>query len=124
MLLIECPWCGPRAETEFSCGGEADIARPLDTAKLTDKEWGDYLFMRKNPRGVHREQWMHTQGCRRWFKAQRDTVSYEIQGYETFERPLLSMDGTDVNAPGQTQSQTQSQTQGKAGSNAQEGTAS
>jgi sarcosine oxidase subunit delta len=67
---------------------------------------------------------MHTQGCRRWFKAQRDTVSYEIQGYETFERPLLSMDGTDVNAPGQTQSQTQSQTQGKAGSNAQEGTAS
>ena len=92
MLLIECPWCGPRAETEFSCGGEADIARPLDTEKLTDKEWGDYLFMRKNPRGVHREQWMHTQGCRRWFKAQRDTVSYEIQGYETFERPLLAMD--------------------------------
>ena len=59
MLLIECPWCGPRAESEFSCGGEADIARPLDTEKLTDKEWGDYLFMRKNPRGVHREQWMH-----------------------------------------------------------------
>jgi sarcosine oxidase subunit delta len=75
--------------------------------------------MRKNPRGVHHEQWMHTQGCRRWFKAQRDTVSYEIQGYETFERPLLSM-GSDANA----QSQSQSQTQGKAGSNAQEGTAS
>ncbi|MFL9961800.1 sarcosine oxidase subunit delta [Paraburkholderia sediminicola] len=123
MLLIECPWCGPRAETEFSCGGEAGIARPLDTDQLTDKEWGDYLFMRRNPRGVHREQWMHTQGCRRWFKAQRDTVSYEIQGYETFERPLLPMGG-DASAPGQTQSQTQSQTQGKAGSNAQEGTAS
>jgi sarcosine oxidase, subunit delta len=123
MLLIECPWCGPRAETEFSCGGEAGIARPLDTDQLTDKEWGDYLFMRKNPRGVHHEQWLHTQGCRRWFKAQRDTVSYEIQGYETFERPLLSMGG-DASAPGQTQSQTQSQSQGKAGSNAQEGTAS
>ena len=98
MLLIECPWCGPRAETEFSCGGEADIARPLDTDKLTDKEWGDYLFMRKNPRGVHREQWLHTQGCRRWFKAQRDTVSYEIQGYETFERPLLAMDSNEAKA--------------------------
>jgi sarcosine oxidase, subunit delta len=91
MLLIECPWCGPRAETEFSCGGEADIARPLETEKLSDKEWGDYLFMRKNPRGVHREQWNHAQGCRRWFKVQRDTVSYEIQGYETFDRPLAVM---------------------------------
>jgi hypothetical protein len=38
MLMIECPWCGPRAESEFSCGGEADIARPLETEKLTDKE--------------------------------------------------------------------------------------
>ena len=34
MLLIACPWCGPRAESEFTCGGEADIARPLDTEKL------------------------------------------------------------------------------------------
>jgi sarcosine oxidase subunit delta len=84
MLMIECPWCGPRAESEFSCGGEADIARPLETEKLTDKEWGDYLFMRKNPRGVHREQWLHTQGCRRWFMATRDTVSYQFLGYETF----------------------------------------
>ncbi|MEB0164296.1 sarcosine oxidase subunit delta, partial [Glaciimonas sp. CA11.2] len=31
MLLITCPWCGPRAESEFHCGGEADIARPLNT---------------------------------------------------------------------------------------------
>lgn len=87
MLLIECPWCGPRAESEFSCGGEADIERPLDTDKLSDREWGDYVFMRKNPRGKHREQWLHTQGCRRWFVAQRDTVTYEFQGYETFGTP-------------------------------------
>jgi sarcosine oxidase subunit delta len=122
MLLIECPWCGPRAESEFSCGGEADIARPLETEKLTDREWGDYLFMRKNPRGVHREQWLHTQGCRRWFKAQRDTVSYEIQGYETFDRPLLTADAVDVGAQANHQAQgvVQSNAQGKA----QEGKAS
>ena len=48
MLLIECPYCGPRA-SEFSCGGEADIARPLHPEQLTDREWGDYLFMRRNP---------------------------------------------------------------------------
>ena len=52
MLQITCPWCGPRAESEFSCGGEAHIARPLDTDALTDEQWGDYLFMRKNPKGL------------------------------------------------------------------------
>jgi len=29
VLLIECPWCGPRAETEFSYGGEAGIERQI-----------------------------------------------------------------------------------------------
>ncbi|WP_164707886.1 sarcosine oxidase subunit delta [Paraburkholderia phosphatilytica] len=85
MLLIECPYCGPRAESEFTCGGEADIARPLEPENMSDKEWGEYVFMRKNPRGVHREQWLHTQGCRRWFMATRDTVTYQIHGYETFK---------------------------------------
>lgn len=87
MLLIKCPWCGERAETEFSCGGEADIVRPVDGENLTDKEWGDYVFMRENARGLHREQWHHTQGCRRWFKLERDTVSYEIKSYEKFAQP-------------------------------------
>jgi sarcosine oxidase, subunit delta len=80
MLLITCPWCGPRAESEFSCGGEADIARPMNPEALTDKEWGDYLFMRRNPRGRRREQWHHSFGCRRWFVAERDTVTYRFYG--------------------------------------------
>ncbi|MGF6753261.1 sarcosine oxidase subunit delta [Paraburkholderia sp. GAS42] len=90
MLLIECPWCGPRAESEFSCGGEADIARPPNPENLSDQEWGEYLFMRKNSRGIHREQWMHAQGCRRWFIATRDTVTYEFTAYETFPQPLAN----------------------------------
>ena len=105
MLLIECPWCGPRAEVEFTCGGEAEIARPLDTDKLTDKEWGDYLFMRHNPRGVHKEQWLHAQGCRRWFMATRDTVTYEIQCYETFgaSNPVKTANEAQGNKQGSTQ---------------------
>ncbi len=78
MLLIPCPWCGPRDETEFSCGGEGHIPRPADPAALTDPEWADYLFMRKNPKGVHTERWVHSQGCRRWFNVARHTVSHEI----------------------------------------------
>ena len=30
MLLIECPWCGARDESEFTYGGEAHIVRPED----------------------------------------------------------------------------------------------
>ena len=78
MLLIECPWCGPREESEFHCGGEAHIARPLHPAGLSDPEWADYLFMRTNPKGRHLERWVHEAGCRRWFNVERDTVTHEI----------------------------------------------
>ena len=78
MLIIECPWCGARDQSEFSYGGEAHIARPLEPDALSDAEWADYLFNRENPKGAHREQWCHAHGCRRWFNAIRDTVTYEI----------------------------------------------
>ena len=78
MLLIPCPYCGPRPEIEFRCGGEAHIVRPKEPAKVDDAAWGDYLFRRTNPKGVHAERWVHTHGCRRWFNALRDTLSDRI----------------------------------------------
>lgn len=78
MLIIECPWCGPRDQTEFICGGEAHIVRPEEPERLSDEQWADYLFMRTNTKGMHREQWCHSAGCRRWFYVQRDTVTYAI----------------------------------------------
>lgn len=77
-MLINCPWCGDRDEAEFGYGGEAGIVRPPDPGALGDAEWADYLFMRRNPRGVHRELWHHSLGCRRWFEAERDTVTYRF----------------------------------------------
>ena len=88
MLLIECPWCGLRDESEFSYSGEAHIARPLRPQELTDEEWADYLFMRKNTMGRHREQWFHAAGCRRWFNVERDTVTQRVLiSYNTSEMP-------------------------------------
>jgi len=78
MLLIDCPWCGIRDESEFAYGGEAGIVRPKDPDALSDEEWADYLFMRKNTKGLFQEQWQHAHGCRRWFNAERDTVSYQF----------------------------------------------
>ena len=78
MLLIECPWCGARDESEFAYGGEAHVVRPDPDAAM-DEEWADYLFYRKNPKGDHLEQWYHASGCRRWFNVKRDTMTYEIK---------------------------------------------
>ena len=78
MLLIHCPHCGPRAELEFRCGGEAHIARPVDPSALDDDAWAEFLFYRTSPKGQHAERWMHAHGCQRWFNAIRDTVSDRI----------------------------------------------
>ncbi|MBS0528941.1 MAG: sarcosine oxidase subunit delta [Proteobacteria bacterium] len=78
MLLIKCPFCGPRPELEFSYGGEAHIARPQDPMSLDDEAWTEYLYIRSNPRGVHAERWRHINGCGRFFNARRNTISDEI----------------------------------------------
>jgi sarcosine oxidase subunit delta len=88
MLLINCPWCGARAEIEFRCGGEAHIARPSDPGMLDDSAWAAYLFLRTNPRGLHAERWIHQHGCQRWFNAIRDTYTDAfVETYRAAERP-------------------------------------
>jgi sarcosine oxidase subunit delta len=78
MLLIPCPWCGPRAEIEFHHGGEAHIARPENPSSVTDEDWADFLYRRANPRGIHAERWRHVHGCGRFFNCVRDTVTDRI----------------------------------------------
>ncbi|MGI5404705.1 sarcosine oxidase subunit delta family protein [Streptomyces sp. CA-135486] len=78
MLLIPCPWCGPRDESEFHYGGQAHVPYPEDPAALTDQEWARYLFFRDNPKGPFAERWSHAAGCRRWFNAVRNTATNEI----------------------------------------------
>ncbi|MET7473749.1 sarcosine oxidase subunit delta family protein [Streptomyces sp. NPDC005648] len=78
MLLIPCPWCGPRDEAEFHYGGQAHVAYPADPSALTDEEWARYLFFRANPKGPFAERWSHAAGCRRWFNAVRDTATNEL----------------------------------------------
>jgi sarcosine oxidase, subunit delta len=76
--LIECPWCGPREEVEFHYGGQAHVSYPEDPHALSDEEWAEYLFVRDNTRGPFAERWVHALGCRRWFNAIRDTVTYRF----------------------------------------------
>jgi heterotetrameric sarcosine oxidase delta subunit len=90
MLLVPCPWCGLRDETEFHCGGEAHIIRPDHPDLVDDKEWAAYLFLRNNPKGLHRERWVHRHGCRRWFNILRHTVTHEILSVYKMGKQIVS----------------------------------
>ena len=79
MLQIACPWCGPRDETEFVCGGESHIVRPGPPDQVSEAAWAAYLFERTNPKELHYERWLHRHGCGQWFNLVRDTVSHEIK---------------------------------------------
>jgi sarcosine oxidase subunit delta len=78
MLLIPCPFCGPRPELEFRYGGEAHMSRPADPASVSDEDWAAFLYQRGNPRGLHRERWRHVHGCGRFFNVLRDTRNDRI----------------------------------------------
>lgn len=79
MLLIPCPFCGDRDETEFAYGGEAGNERPADPGAATDEAWTDYLCFHDNPKGLHRELWFHRDGCRRWLTVERNTWTHELR---------------------------------------------
>jgi sarcosine oxidase, subunit delta len=91
MLLIKCPVCGVEGdETDFHYGGEAHVKRPATDrpGRVSDGEQRDYLFMRKNPRGLHFERWRCDRGCGKWFNAARDTVTMEFRAtYGIREEP-------------------------------------
>lgn len=77
MLRLPCPVCGTRDEIEFTYGGDATVRRPaMDEANPLS--WLNYVFMRDNPRGRHREYWHHVTGCRQWIVVERDTLTHDI----------------------------------------------
>ena len=58
MLLIPCPWCGPRNQVEFTYGGDATVKRPPPDAPM--EAWFAFVYLRDNPCGPHDELWLHS----------------------------------------------------------------
>ncbi len=79
MLLIPCPHCGPRDQTEFSYCGDATVARPAAPEDADDATWIEYLYMRDNNKGLHEELWQHLHGCRQLIRVRRDVRNHEIK---------------------------------------------
>ena len=76
MIRIDCPFCGCRDHTEFSYEGDATVKYPALDA--SEDAWFEAVFLRENPRGVHREYWKHAFGCGAYLEVTRDTVTHVI----------------------------------------------
>ena len=89
-MRIPCPCCGPRIHEEFSYLGDARLrARPVAVAPdarsgandpANEQAFSDYVYLRDNPAGVHRELWFHGAGCQNWLIVVRDTRSHAVLG--------------------------------------------
>lgn len=82
-MLIPHPLLGLRDADEFTVLGDAALMnRPDPAAPGALEAFCDYVFLRDNPAGVHRELWFHEQGDRSWLVVTRDTVTHEILSAE------------------------------------------
>jgi sarcosine oxidase subunit delta len=82
-MLIPHPLLGLRDAQEFTYLGDARlIERPDGLAENAGDAFFDYIYLRDNPAGVHRELWFHEHGDRSWLVVTRNTMTHEILGAE------------------------------------------
>ena len=81
-MRIACPYCGTRGVDEFAYLGDASQARPDPDGPDAEARFVDYVFMRDNPAGRHRELWQHALGCQSWLVVTRDTRTHAIEAVE------------------------------------------
>jgi sarcosine oxidase subunit delta len=81
-MRIPCPFCGARDASEFTYLGDATLTRPGASSPDVMRAFHDYVYLRDNPAGPHREFWRHVSGCRSWLIVTRDTRSHEILAAE------------------------------------------
>ena len=77
-MRIRCPYCGERSHEEFTYRGDATVTRPASLDASAADAWVDYVYLRDNPAGLHREHWYHGAGCHAWLVVTRETRSHEI----------------------------------------------
>lgn len=82
-MIINHPLLGPRDSQEFTYLGDASlIDRPDWQGASAAEKFHDYLYLRDNPAGEHRELWFHEQGDRSWLVVTRNTLTHEITKVE------------------------------------------
>ncbi len=87
-MRIPCPHCGDRDLREFLYLGDASVQRPSADSPTAMQDFVDYVYIRSNPAGVHRELWFHNAGCQRWLVVTRDTTSHAVLDAELASKPV------------------------------------
>ena len=101
-MLIPHPLLGLRDAQEFTYLGDAALLnRPDGMADGAAGAFNDYVYLRDNPAGLHRELWFHEQGDRSWLIVSRDTVTHEILRAELARDVALAARGARVAEGGQ-----------------------
>ena len=77
-MIIDHPLLGPRDAAEFVVKGDASMIDRPDGMTASDEEMHDYMYLRENPAGEHRELWYHEQGDRSWLVVTRNTLTHEV----------------------------------------------
>ena len=77
-MRIPCPHCGPRGHEEFAYYGDATLRRPDPAGPGAENAFCEYVYLRDNPAGPHRELWYHAQGCQTWLVVERDTRTHAV----------------------------------------------
>jgi heterotetrameric sarcosine oxidase delta subunit len=78
-MIIDHPLLGPRDAQEFTCLGDATLLnRPEAMANGAEDAFFEYVYVRDNPAGIHRELWYHEYGDQSWLVVTRDTTTHEI----------------------------------------------
>lgn len=95
-MLIPCPHCGPRIHDEFAYHGDATARRPDPAQPDATSAFYEYVYLRDNPAGPHRELWFHASGCQEWLVVERDTRTHVISG----ARPAREVFGSPGTEPG------------------------
>lgn len=81
-MIINHPVLGPRDAQEFVYLGDANLINRPDGLTASLQEMHDYVYLRTNPAGEHRELWYHEQGDRSWLVVTRNTVTHAITKVE------------------------------------------
>jgi heterotetrameric sarcosine oxidase delta subunit len=81
MLLIDCPHCGRRAQSEFVYDRTLDGVVPL---AMAPHDAVRTLYTRANLRGWSDELWHHRFGCRQWLVIRRHTATHAIESVRGF----------------------------------------
>jgi len=75
MQQFNCPFCGPRDQSEFTYLREAATIPALDAGVAA---WQKFVYERDNPCGAHAEWWHHNHGCRQVLEIMRHTQTHEV----------------------------------------------